>query len=120
MPVRNKKACNKQGCPELVEYGNAYCDKHLKEHKVYKRTNRKKQTMYNRRWQIYRKTFLSDNPFCVVCIAENRLTPATVVDHIVPHKDDYDLFWDVNNHQPMCKRCHDRKTATHDGGFGNR
>ena len=40
--------------------------------------------------------------------------PASVVDHIKPHKGDYDLFWDEANHQALCKRCHDIKTATED------
>ena len=29
------------------------------------------------------------------------------------------LFWDSNNWQSMSKQCHDRKTATEDGGFGH-
>jgi prophage lambdaSa04, HNH endonuclease family protein len=29
------------------------------------------------------------------------------------------LFWDKTNWQAMSKRCHDRKTAREDGGFGN-
>ena len=44
--------------------------------------------------------------------------PATVVDHIKPHLGDYGLFWESDNHQSMCKTCHDIKTATEDGGFG--
>lgn len=33
---------------------------------------------------------------------------ATVVDHKIPHKGDYGLFWDSeNNWQSLCKRCHD-------------
>jgi 5-methylcytosine-specific restriction protein A len=42
----------------------------------------------------------------------------TVVDHIVPHKGDQTLFFDRANLQPLCKSCHDRKTAKQDGGFG--
>ncbi len=33
--------------------------------------------------------------------------PATVVDHVVPHKGDADLFWDRDNWQPCCKWHHD-------------
>ena len=47
-----------------------------------------------------------------------RVTQATVVDHIVPHRGDMRLFWDTKNWQAMAKSCHDRKTARHDGGFG--
>lgn len=45
---------------------------------------------------------------------------ASVVDHIIPHKGNDDLFWDMSNHQALCKKCHDIKTATEDGGFGNK
>jgi 5-methylcytosine-specific restriction protein A len=37
--------------------------------------------------------------------------PATVVDHIVPHRGDPVLFWDEANWQGLCKLCHDAKTA---------
>ena len=43
---------------------------------------------------------------------------ATVVDHIVPHKGNEAFMWDESNYQSLCKTCHDRKTATEDGGFG--
>lgn len=43
---------------------------------------------------------------------------ASIVDHIIPHKGDKQLFWDRDNWQPLCKKHHDRKTATEDGGFG--
>jgi 5-methylcytosine-specific restriction protein A len=45
--------------------------------------------------------------------------PASVVDHIVPHRGDMALFWDRSNWQAMSKLCHDRKTARENGGFGN-
>jgi 5-methylcytosine-specific restriction protein A len=73
---------------------------------------------YGGRWQRYRLLFLRENPLCVECLKTETTTEATVVDHIRPHKGDYDLFWSSENHQAMCKRCHDVKTATEDGGFG--
>ncbi|WP_371263772.1 HNH endonuclease signature motif containing protein [Paenibacillus sp. UNC496MF] len=59
------------------------------------------------------------HPLCTRCIKENRITAATIVDHIRPHKGDKALFWDRNNWQPLCKSCHDTKTVREDGGFGN-
>ena len=53
-----------------------------------------------------------------MCEQMNRIEPATVVDHITPHKGDMVKFWDESNHQGLCKRHHDTKTATEDGGFG--
>jgi 5-methylcytosine-specific restriction enzyme A len=43
-----------------------------------------------------------------------------VVDHIIPHRGDMTLFWNRKNWQAMSKTCHDKKTATQDGGFGQR
>ncbi len=74
---------------------------------------------YTREWQKASKAFLAKNPLCVKCLEDNRLTPSTTTDHIIPHDGNYELFWDRNNWQAMCKTCHDRKTATEDGGFGN-
>jgi hypothetical protein len=44
---------------------------------------------------------------------------ANVVDHIIPHRGDMELFWDESNWQSMCEPCHNRKTASEDGAFGN-
>ena len=33
------------------------------------------------------------------------------MDHVVPFRGDWQLFVDPSNHQSLCKRCHDRKTA---------
>jgi len=68
--------------------------------------------LYNdRAWRRASKGHLASNPLCVECkgIAE-------VTDHIVPHRGDVRLFWDAKNWQAMCKRCHDRKTASEQRG----
>ena len=73
---------------------------------------------YNARWQKARRTYLQQHPLCVLCEKEGRVVPATVVDHITPHKGDSALFWDVaGNWQPLCKPHHDKKTAS-EGAFG--
>ncbi len=51
-------------------------------------------------------------PLCANCLSKGILAPATVVDHIVPHRGDRALFWDENNWQALCKSCHDRKTGS--------
>ena len=40
------------------------------------------------------------------------------VDHRTPHKGAASLFFNRGNLWLLCKLHHDRKTATHDGGFG--
>ena len=64
---------------------------------------------YTTRWDKYRRLYLRDHPLCVECAKRDRLTPATVVDHITDHKGDSELFWNPENHQPLCRLCHDRK-----------
>lgn len=67
---------------------------------------------YDSRWRKARAAFLQRNPLCNECMKHGRLTPATVVDHVIPHRGDQKLFWDEDNWQALCKRCHDRKTGT--------
>lgn len=79
------------------------------------------QRGYDSRWRKARITYLMQNPLCRMCEDSKRLTPATVVDHIIPHKlwnarqsgnaeaiaKAQALFWDQSNWQPLCKPCHD-------------
>jgi len=74
---------------------------------------------YDSKWAKARKTFLNHHPLCIECDRKGRITPATVVDHITPHRGDQKLFWDTDNWQPLCASCHGSKTAKYDGGFGN-
>jgi len=48
----------------------------------------------------------------------DRVVAASVVDHIVAHRGDYELMWDSANWQPLCAGCHGLKTAREDGAFG--
>jgi len=119
MPKRMPTPCRHPGCPALVE-GGGYCEKHKRQ--LRKRYDEQRGTAaqrgYDARWRRARAMFLRRNPLCVECQKEGKLTPATIVDHIIPHKGNHDLFWDESNWQALCKRCHDRKTAKEDGGFG--
>ena len=48
---------------------------------------------------------------CAECMKQGNLTPATVVDHIIPHRGDMKLFWDESNWQALCESCHNQKTG---------
>ncbi|WP_257018544.1 MULTISPECIES: HNH endonuclease [unclassified Paenibacillus] len=119
MPIKLKRPCNHPGCPELSS--EAYCPTHKRERarEVDRRRGTSTQRGYNGQWRKAREGYLRKHPICVECEAEGQGTTATVVDHIIPHKGDDTLFWDSNNWQALCKRCHDIKTVTMDGGFGN-
>lgn len=67
-----------------------------------------RQRGYDSRWERARLGFLRKHPLCVMCEREGLITPASVVDHIRPHRGDKALFWDQGNWQPLCKPHHDR------------
>ena len=106
--------CAQPGCKALIE-GRSRCDEHDTTKQHYQQHPRGSSTQqgYGARWRTARKHFLTAFRFCVVC-----REPSTVVDHVEPHKGDTVKFWDPDNWQAMCKRCHDSKTAREDGRWG--
>jgi 5-methylcytosine-specific restriction endonuclease McrA len=74
------------------------------------------QRGYDYKWQKARERFLFDNPLCVYCQREGRVTAASVVDHITPHHGDQALFWRQSNWQPLCKPCHDSVKQREEAG----
>ena len=114
-----KKQCAHAGCGELIQQPATRCEKHQKLFDQQREAKRKNSNArgYGYKWRKARAGFLAANPLCVRCEADGITEEATVVDHIEPHRGDMALFWDRANWQPLCKRCHDHKTATEDGGF---
>lgn len=109
MPSKPKKPCRKQGCTNLVE--NGYCEKHRKE--SWARDSRRESASkrgYDHRWKKARHEFLVRNPLCKTCLRNGRVEPATDVDHVIPHRGDQKLFWDIQNWQSLCHSCHSKKT----------
>jgi hypothetical protein len=60
---------------------------------------------YNAQWDRVRKSVLSQEPLCRLCLSTGRTVPATVVDHITPLAEGG--THEQANLQPLCKRCHD-------------
>lgn len=77
-----------------------------------------RQRGYTTRWDKARLAYLKAHPLCMRCLQAGDYTAAEVVDHVVPHRGDQGLFWDVSNWQSLCTLCHNRKTSKEDGGFG--
>lgn len=91
------------GCTAIAEY-NGYCTRHKPKEQPYSHPH---SGMYaSRKWRELRKSILLDRVTCAVCGDE-----ASEVDHIVPHRGDNNLFWNVDNMQVLCKSCHSKKTA---------
>ena len=69
------------------------------------------------RWRAERRNYIGNNPECEQCIRDGRRgIPATILDHIIniaslPDEQREPMFWDSNNWQALCTRCHNKKSA---------
>nr|DAV69013.1 MAG TPA: HNH endonuclease [Caudoviricetes sp.] len=126
------KLCSYPGCHRPVARNEKYCEQHQKaglarEKKMVKDREALRLKLkgnssergYGYRWQMLRNRFIAQHPYCEQCLKEGRITLATDVDHIIPHRGNVELLYDEKNLQSLCKACHSRKTASEDGGFGN-
>lgn len=118
MPWKPPGPCARPGCRTLGH--ERYCDAHQKQERQEQDQRRGSAASrgYGRKWQAARIDFIRRHPICIACHREGRVAATTVVDHIVPHRGDEKLFWRRSNWQPLCKTCHDAKTAREDGGWG--
>jgi 5-methylcytosine-specific restriction enzyme A len=63
---------------------------------------------YNRvAWVRRRRHQLLTNPLCRFCLDEGRTEPASIADHVVPHRGDINLFF-LGELQSLCVPCHNR------------
>lgn len=74
--------------------------------------------LYNTaKWKHKRRYQLTAEPLCRMCAQLGKHTPATVADHIEPHRGDPEAFW-ANELQSLCNRCHSaHKQAQEKGGY---
>lgn len=123
MPTRPQRVCRM--CPAIAK-ANGLCEGHQAQAGASERARANSNARgYNDRWRKYSKARLKTHRLCEVpddapyATHAGRPALASLTDHIVPHKGDSVLFWDVNNHRSSCDSCHSRKTAMEEGGFGN-
>lgn len=56
-------------------------------------------------WQAIRRIQLRRVPLCERCKARGVIRPATVCDHVTPHKGDSEAFW-AGPFASLCESCH--------------
>jgi 5-methylcytosine-specific restriction protein A len=112
--------CPVPHCEALLEPGVTRCPRHRTHYNQQRANNNARGYTYQ--WQLRASLFRERFPFCGMrpgerapvmsdCYEGGRLTPATQVDHVVPHRGNVDLFWDeANNWQSLCAACGTRKT----------
>ena len=116
MPRKPSHPCSHPGCPALVHSRHCLAHTPARSHGYDNRRGKVAERGYGGRWQRYVAQYKKQHPLCI-----NHATCGSrtaVVDHILAVNQGGD-FWDPNNHQPMCRSCHGRKTAQEDAGFGN-
>ena len=71
------------------------------------------------RWRKKAKAQIAAEPLCRRCKAKGLAIPATVANHVTPHKGDINLFWN-GPLESSCKPCHDGETHSEERrGFSN-
>jgi 5-methylcytosine-specific restriction endonuclease McrA len=58
-------------------------------------------------WARRRAHQLRIEPPCRLCLEAGRVTPATVADHLQPHRGDYNAF-KLGSLRSLCADCHNR------------
>ena len=79
-----------------------------------------RQRGYDTRWEKASRTYRSKYPYCAGCKATGKDEPATLVDHIVPHRGDQRLFWDTDNWQSSCEWHHNAIKARLERMYDNK
>ena len=110
-PVR---PCIHPRCPRLIPRGQARCDEHEAKRAAQDVASRGTATDrgYDSRWRRLRDAHLAAHPLCVGCGE-----PASIVDHITPHRGHDRLRLDPGNLQSVCRGCHTVKTKAEGPGY---
>lgn len=66
-----------------------------------------------RSFRDYAEWWASGLPLCRRCLGKGTITPARVLDHIIPIEQG-GAKYDMDNHQPLCDTCHNIKRASED------
>lgn len=94
--------------PKITKYVHRPWLPQRKPHEGYRHHN----TLFyqSTQWRKVRTLKLQQNPMCEECERNGRLTPAQMVDHIVPINKGGAML-DMENMQSLCNACHNRKSA---------
>lgn len=70
-----------------------------------------------KRWHSRTRHQLYQHPLCVMCLDKGYIVAARVVDHVIAHKGNANLFW-FGELQSLCASCHNStKKQIEDKGY---
>lgn len=113
MPALAPRACPSPGCRAYVP-----CTTHGRKAErlaLDERRGTAHERGYGARWRRARAAYLAAHPLCVHAQRHGRVEPATVLDHVKPHRGAMSLFWLPENWQPLSERAHGLKTIRENG-----
>ncbi len=111
MPTKPAKVCCR--CSTGVVLDDV-CDNGCKAAKKSKELDRPSSTArgYGADWQKFRRLYFYHNsPFCHDCTTHGRTRSASELHHKKKIRHRPDLRLDPDNLLPLCKRCHDARSA---------
>ena len=101
MPLSPKKPCRKYNCKNY-QVKDGYCLDHWLPR--WERQPSASDSIYHlQNWRRVRDLKLRRFPICEICLKNL----ADTVHHIVPIDEGGD-FWDSDNHQSVCRDCHEK------------
>lgn len=121
MVRKPKRPCGRPGCMNLTRERFCEAHKNIEEqerkerHRWYdanKRDQRVSKFYKSLAWvRLREQALMRDHGLCQECLKQQRITPATEVDHIIPIRVDWGKRLKLENLQSLCHKCHMKKTA---------
>lgn len=106
MPKAMLRLCSYPGCNEFAQ-GGSRCEYHRADKIQHNHPERHR--LYDRSWQKRRAMQLSIQPWCELCLEQDRYVLATDVHHLIKHEGDAELF-NSSPLQSLCHSCHSKVT----------
>lgn len=122
MPWSPLKLCAHPSCSQRIAVNDRHCVVHARVATREREQRRGPRTLDGESlsgggrsgfWRALRSEVLERDPICRDCKKER----ASHADHVLPKRDGGRD--ELSNLKGLCHRCHSRKTAKFDGGFGN-
>lgn len=109
MPV--KKICRHVGCNRFRTDNSSYCIKHQSEESNVNAysfmSSHEWKTLYQtKEWKAISNDVLTNQPICQYC----HQAKSTEVHHMIPHRGNEEVFFDISNLVALCHDCHTKQT----------
>ena len=109
MPVKAKRTCRFQGCPELTNRKSGYCLRHEKVMMLHYECFTRgydRHERYGNTWQKIRLRYIHAHPLCETCKRKGKYVQAKLEHHIKPIAEGGTNA--EENLMSLCVSCHEK------------